>query len=338
MARFPDSIYPGLPIGDGSPLPTKFLTSSELGFPEQLGPLAAKLTKLGRDKAAAMLVPWLRGELGAVSEYKRTQLQQQLTILVHLALTDETWAAARAVIDPIESLHYPGLPYGIGILGLEALPRLIEAYEAKGPTKQARWLYRQAIVAAIAVAASRGEGWPAEHDRFLAVDESWWFPRSQYILGNWHNDLMLSMHVMPLLRVAIAGLPTPRAHAILDTALDEMAPKKFPMCFFALPLLITHWRPGYLERAIRATRLGEDALKGSFIDSVPWRRFHDDLSDLGLLEKVLIERYKTGHSRHQFELDGIQEYEKFFKKAKKLLPATQFPRFEKNYKAMYAVD
>lgn len=327
MIKFPDRIYPGLPIGDGDALPEKLLTPEQLGFPDELAKTVTALAKLDEAAAAKQILAWLRDD---ATKY-------QAVVVAHLALTDEVWAATRAVIEASKNLQYTYLAYGMGILGLDALPPLIAAHDAKAISKQARWQYRHAIVAALAVAASRGETWPAEHDRFLAVDQSWWFAKSQYILGNWHNDLRLSTEVMPLLRIAIAALPKARAHAILDAALDETAPKKFPMCFFALPLLKAHWRAEYLERAIRATRLGEDGKKAAFIDSQPWCRFHDDLHDLGLLEKVLIERYKTGHSRHQFEMSGIAEYEQFYNRAKKLLPPAQFTRFERNYNAMYNV-
>ncbi|MGK4302141.1 hypothetical protein, partial [Klebsiella pneumoniae] len=56
----------------------------------------------------------------------------------------------------------------------------------------------------------------------------------------------------PLLQAAIDKLPAPRAHKILDEALDTELPKRFPMAFFALPCLRAHWRPEYVEKAGRA--------------------------------------------------------------------------------------
>jgi hypothetical protein len=335
--KFPaDLSLRGPYIHSGRAMPTKMLAPADIGFPDDLAKVVTQLAKLDQDAASAQLVTWMRGNFGKdLGEHRSDQLARMAVVLVHLALTDESWAAARALVDVSKDLNYTCLAYGMAILGLDALPRLVEAHDAKKITKQARWQYRQAIVAALAVAASRKQPWPAEYDRFLAIDPSWWFHNSQSINGNWHNDLMLSLNVTPFLRIAIAALPKPRAHAILDAALDEVEPKRFPMCFFALPLLAPHWRADYLPRVIRALNLGEDALEGTFIDSTVWQFFSTDLIDLELHAKVLLERYKTGHSRHIGEMNGMPASKQLYKQAKKLLPAPQFARFESNYQQMF---
>ena len=317
--------------------PPRFTTAEELGLPAVFAPVVKRLAKLGTERAGAQIAAWLRGDFGGVkvADFERHERAAAALFLVHLAPTDEVWAAARAQIDVTKALTHAYLPFGIGSLGLDALPRLIEAYEAKKITKQARWQYRHAIVAALAVAGSRGESWPKAYDRFLAIDPTWWFATSQSIFGNWHNDLQLSEYVLPLLYAAIAALPGPRARAILDAALAETAPKRFPMCFFALPLLRPHWRATDLPRAIEALRLGEDGKGGGFIDTPVWSWFQNDLLELGLHDHVLLERYRTGHSRHRSELAVTEDEAKLAKLARKRLPAPQLRRFQSNFEQMF---
>src|ERR1700733_15566487 len=113
------------------------------------------------DEAAAILIPWMKAD-------PRTLL------LLQFALTDATWAAAREVVEATRHLNDAYLACGIGMLGLDVVPRLEEAYATPKLKPAPRFQYRHAIVAALAAAASRGQTWPATLDRYLQLDTEWW--------------------------------------------------------------------------------------------------------------------------------------------------------------------
>jgi hypothetical protein len=295
--------------------PPSFTTAKSIGLCDELEPNLAALKSRSSGEASTLLATWMRQDPMAM-------------VLLQFALTDETWAVARELVDPIRNLKAAVLPFGVGMLGLSIVPRLEEALAAK-ISKHAKFQYRMAIVAALAVEASRGTAWPERYDRHLAFDPSWWFPQTPYLLGNWHLDLQLQDYLLPLIRAALGGLPEKRARAILDPALDVLEPRKFPMAFFALPCLPVAWRDSDLPRAYEALRKAEDAKTGH-VDSEVRRKFFEEMCERGKVHELIIALYKTGHMRKMYvdltRVDDLDLRDGLLRAAKRALPPAQYQR------------
>jgi hypothetical protein len=88
-------------------------------------------------------------------------------LLLQFALTDATWAAARAVVESTRSLDDAYLACGVAMLGLAVVPRLETAYATPKLKPAARFKPRERIarVAAFGSRAIRmmiGRSWRAE--------------------------------------------------------------------------------------------------------------------------------------------------------------------------------
>ncbi|APR88290.1 hypothetical protein A7982_13639 [Minicystis rosea] len=278
------------------------------------------LASCTRSEAGALLASWI-------------PRCPEAMMLLPFALTDDAWAAARAVVDPCVDLKNAILPFGLSIMGLEAVPRLVEAHASKQITKHARFVYRLAIVGALAVEASRDVSWPKEYDEYLRFDPAaWWFAKTPYMYGYYHLYLQLETWVSPLLQIAIAKLPAPRAHEILDEALDTQLPKGFPMAFFALPCLRAHWRPEYVAKAGRAIAWYQAKPKGSDGNERSTKVLIADARALGVYEQVIIEVFRHG------DWDDLRwlhfpDRRRFLATAKQALPPESYARLAARVRA-----
>jgi hypothetical protein len=254
-------------------------------------------------------------------------------MLLPFALTDDAWAAARAVVDPCKDLSNAILPFGLSMMGLEVVPRLVEAHASKKITKHARFVYRLAIVGALAVEASRDNTWPEVYDDYLRFDPAaWWFAKNPYMYGHYHLYLQLERWVSPLLQVAIAKLPAPRAHEILDEALDTQLPKGFPMAFFALPCLRAHWRPEYVAKAGRAIAWYQANPKGWDGNERSTTVFIADAKALGVYEQVIIEVFRHG-DWDDLRWFNFPDRKRFLATAKQALPSASYERLAARVRA-----
>ncbi|MDX2090806.1 MAG: hypothetical protein SFX73_23305 [Kofleriaceae bacterium] len=291
------------------PLPT-FSTAEAFLLPEELSAHVAALTSRSQETASTLLAGWLPEDNAAL-------------FLLQYCLTDETWAAARAVVEGHSDLRYAYLPFGVGMLGLAIVPRLVEAHATKKLAKHTKLLYRIAIIAALAAEAARGNQWPAAYDEYLRFDpEGLWLSKNPYLLGNPWFGYKLEDYVMPMLHAAIGALPAARAQKLLDEAMDTFLPTKFPMAYFALPCVKAHWKPAYLEKAAVALCMytthvvvdGNEPCKSLFLA---------DARALGVFDDLMIEIYKTGQWKNEVR---FYDPDASLKKAKRILPKAQYAK------------
>jgi hypothetical protein len=301
--------------------PVSFSTAVLRCLPEGVWSKGTVLTSCTRSEAGALLASWI-------------PKCPEAMMLLPFALTDDAWAAARAVVDPCKDLRNAILPFGLSMMGLEVVPHLVEAHASKKITKHARFVYRLAIVGALAVEASRDNTWPEVYDDYLRFDPAaWWFAKNPYMYGHYHLYLQLERYVSPLLQAAIAKLPAPRAHRILDEALDTQLPKGFPMAFFALPCLRAHWRPDYVAKAGRAIAWYQANPKGSDGNERSTTVFIADAKALGVYEQLIIEVFRHGDWDDLRWFNFFPDRKRFLATAKQALPSASYERLAARVRA-----
>lgn len=293
--------------------PVSFSTAVLRTMPQAFHDQVTALASVTRSEAGALLASWIPTHSDAL-------------MLLPFALTDEAWAAARAVVDPCKDLKNATLPFGISMMGLEVVPRLVEAHASKKISRHARFVYRLAIVGALAVEASRGNPWPEAYDAYLRFDPAaWWFARNPWMYDHYHLYYQLERYVSPLLETAIGKLAAPRARAILDEALETELPKGFPMAFFALPCLRAHWRPDYVAKAGRAIAWYQAKPKGSDGNERTTKVFVADANALGVFDEVIIEVFRHGNWDDP-RWFNFRDTKSFMVTAKQVLPPASYAR------------